>query len=218
MGHPPPPAKWELRRNRNGDEHRNKCKKGYIHLSTYSNIHHIVCVSSMADGTIKGYVPDDAQFEFIQNCLAVTNWNINDEPNVVGLPKKQAYVDKAAEPPSWDGWACHQVDHHTYLTKVSQRLFDQIWVTCQDVAQDCKVKGTAIAGQLKDESDYWLKKLGGRGTAVAWATRENNPDTWYKPFSMDHISPSKRKPPPDWAKNFSSKMLSRLSELFEMVI
>jgi hypothetical protein len=217
MGHPKDPAHWLLKRNRDGDKHITNCgSKGYTGLSTYSNIHHIVCISCMADGTIDGYVTDAARRKFIENCLAETNWDINAKDNVVGLPKKQAYVDKLA-PLNWGTWPCHQVDHPSYLEKVSDRINDDIWVTCQDVAQDCKVKGQAIATQLGLESTFWFGKLSGRGTAAAWATRKQNPDKWYIPFSMDIDDPSPRKPPPDWTDNFTSGMISKLSELFEML-
>ena len=173
MGHPKDPATWKLKRNRDGDKHITNCgSKGYTGLSTYSNIHHIVCISCMADGTIEGYVTDGARFQFIKNCLAETAWDINAKGNVVGLPKKQAYVDKAA-PQNWDSWPCHQVDHPSYLEKVSDRLNDDVWVTCQDVAQDCKIKGQAIATQLTNESNYWLGRLSGRPTKIAWDTRFN---------------------------------------------
>ncbi len=221
MAHKQDPDEWLIKRNRDSDKHIDACASGYEYgrkrpdWSTYSNIHHIVCISCMADGTIEEYVTDAARFQFIKNCLAETNWNINAGPNTIGLPKKQAYVDKLASP-YWGGWACHQVDHPSYLNKVSDRLNDDIWVTCQGVAQDCKIKGQAIATQLKNESDFWRGKLSGRDTVNKWKTKKTDPD-WYKPFSMDIDTPSPRKPPPDWADQFTPGMVSRLSELFAML-
>jgi len=223
MGHPDePPEPPLIHRNRNGDEHITNCGTGYLpgrprpDWSTYSNIHHIVCISCMADGTIEAKVGDKDQFEFIKKCLAFTNWNINAGPNCVGLPKKAAYVDTLASP-GWGVWPCHQVDHPSYLDKVSVYLNDTIWLMCQNVAQDCKVTGEAIATALTQASKFWLAKLSNRPTAAAWATRKQNPKTWYIPFSMDQDNPSERKPPPDWTGLSASSMLSRLSELFAML-
>ncbi len=219
MGHPKDPKSWKLKRNRDGDTHRtNNGSHGYVGLSTFSNVHHIVCISSMANGTIEGYVTDKPQYDFIQNCLAETPWDINSAPNLVGLPKKGAYVDPVA-PKNWDTWPCHQVDHPSYLEKVSDRLNENVWTTCQDVAQDCKLKGQAIASQLKTESSYWLGKLSGRPTKQAWDTRFNADGTpnplWFWPFSMDSDDPSPRQPPPDWTKQ--PGVLGTLSEIFAML-
>lgn len=95
-----------------------------------------------------------------------------------------------------------------------------IWSTLQEVAKDCKVGGEIIAKQLTKESEYWesKKELNGRTTAAAWATKKQNPDTWYIQFSMNKAAPSRRKPPPDWTENFTSGMIGRLSELFAMVV
>ena len=222
MGHPKDPADWLLKRNRDGDKHIVAClaaAKGYVcpdatggNTSAYSNIHHIVCISCMADGTIQLKVTNAARFTFIKDCLALTNWDINDKPNVVGLPKKQAYVDKLA-PPNWHGWPCHQVDHPGYLTKVSASLYQRIWKTLQQVAKDCATGGEVIKNLLIEESEFWEGELSGRPTTPR-STWAKNPDTWYIPFSMDKEAPSPRKPPPDWT---DSGMVGILSELFAML-
>jgi len=227
-----PPNPPKIKRDRDGHIHIDNCNTGYLFQkplpdwSTYSNIHHIVSISCMADGTIKEQVSDDDAFKFIKKCLAFTDWDINDGPNVVGLPKKQAYLDPPPPGWHWDGWACHQVDHTPlYLEKVSNRLKQNIWNTLREDAQACKDKGEAIAKQLKSESDYWRGKLSGRCTKLAWEKRfgfedekgniiEENP-LWFWPFSMDVDDANPRKPPPEWNKK--PGLLGKLGELFEML-
>src|SRR5579871_6021082 len=109
MGHTRSSKKALIKRNRNGREHINSCDKGYFQASSkFTQIHHIVCVSSMSDATISKLVADRGKMEFIRECLKLTNWNINDDLNTVGLPLKRAFVKKP--PAEWNGWPCHQVD------------------------------------------------------------------------------------------------------------
>jgi hypothetical protein len=81
--------------------------------------------------------------------------------------------------------------------------------------ENCDDGAKIIQAQLEDESDFWKDYLGGRATKAEWETRHENPESWYKPFSMNKEKPSLRKPPPDWDKHFSDRMLSRLGELFK---
>jgi hypothetical protein len=211
--HKKDPDSWAIKRNRNGDEHINGCTTGYRTSSVFTQIHHIVCVSSMSDGTISDYVDSD-QLELIRKCLAKTNWNINAGPNTVGLPLKRAFVDKLA-PQNWGGWPCHQVDHNPHYTKgVSKRLNDQVWQNCLENAQNCDDGVKIIETQLTNESKYWLGRLSGRATVAAWNTRHQHPDTWYIPFSMHPGIPTPRKPPPDWDNQFSANMQGLLKGLF----
>lgn len=231
MGHPKDPPDWDIKRNRDEDKHIDACVspkgKGYVckdltgatkNLSDYSNIHHIVCISCMADGTIDGYVTDSAKRLFIEKCLKITDWNINARDNVVGLPKKLAYVEKPPE--DWDGWACHQVDHDRYLERVSDFLNRTIWTKLQAKAEACKTDGKLIADQLNKSSTHWLAELSGRCTALAWKYRFFLPDRspnelWFWPFSMYKDDARPRKPPPDWTNN--PGMVGKLSQLFEKI-
>src|SRR5262249_39064285 len=117
-----------IKRNRNGREHINNCSTGYCSAShRFTQIHHIVCISSMADGTIAKKVKDRDKRKVIRECLKLTNWNINDGHNCIGLPLKRAFVDQRA-PQGWGGLPCHQVEHNpAYTEGVSLRLHEQVW-------------------------------------------------------------------------------------------
>jgi A nuclease family of the HNH/ENDO VII superfamily with conserved AHH len=217
--HKKDPDSWLIKRNRKGSDHINSCSEGYDKSdSRFCQVHHIVCVTSMADGTIAKFLDQD-DLEKIRKCLAKTNWDINDTPNVVGLPLKRAFVDKQA-PADWDGWPCHQVDHPGYTDRVSVRLNDEVWQNCLDNMKNCDDGAEIIASALNAESQYWLSnELRGRPTKAAWEGRFNpdgsgNP-LWFWPFSMNLANPSPRKPPPNWS-NFSESMISLLSELFKL--
>ncbi len=169
----------------------------------------------MADGTIEQKVDDDDQFEFIKDCFEETDWDINAGPNTVALPKKPAYVDKRASQ-NWHTWACHQVDHDLYLDQVIDLLDAHVWALCLGARKACKVTGKAIAKQLTKESEYWLGQLSGRPTVKAWASKKTNKQ-WYKPFSMYPPGARKRDPPPSWTDSYTSRMASKLSELFAKI-
>jgi hypothetical protein len=218
--HKKDPETWKIKRNRDPNNvHITNCSEGYYKTdSRFTQIHHILPISCLADGTIEQKVKDD--IKKIRKCLALTDWDINAGPNCVGLPLKRAFVDKNA-PQDWDGWPCHQVDHPGYNLEVSKRLHKKVWQDCLDNMENCDDGAKTVANQLNKESKYWLDKdLRGRPTKKAWDTRFNpdgsaNP-LWFWPFSMNSAGPSQRKPPPDW-KGFSESMVSRLSELFAKI-
>ena len=208
MGHKRSSRKSEIKRNRNGREHINNCGEGYLASHKFTQIHHIVCVSSMSNATIASLVKDKGKMEFIRECLKLTSWNINEEPNLVGLPLKRAFVKKPAA--EWDGWPCHQVDHNPAYTRgVSERLNAKVWQKvlenrkkCKDCNKECNINAESVAAKLIKESEYWMEFLTERGTdpkstAFCWKNRLSMKDTWYIPFSMDPGDPPAREPPPE---------------------
>jgi hypothetical protein len=226
MGHTRSSKKSLIKRSRNGREHIVNCDKGYFKAShEFTEIHHMVCVSSMSDATIRKLVADSGKMEFIRECLKLTDWNINAEPNTVGLPKKPAFVKRNSS--DWNGWPCHQVDHNPLYTKaVSSRLNKQVWqevlknrTKCKDCKKECNINASSVQTQLEGESDFWHDFLDTRGeeeggTAFCWKHRKSIPDVWYIPFSMDPSdAPPKRDPPPEWdglsstLKNYLSKIM-----------
>jgi hypothetical protein len=223
MGHKRSSRKSLLRRNRNGREHINNCVEGYSNASGYfTQIHHIVCISSMSNATIFDEIQDKGQTEFVRECLKLTNWNINDEPNTVGLPLKRAFVHKSA-PSGWDGWPCHQVEHPSYTDKVSTYLNDNVWQQvlrkrkkCTQCGTECNINATSVLTELNGESKFWMSFLrnrgngsdsGQKGTAYCWANRALIPK-WYIPFSMNPDGATPRKAPPDWKKGTLSNYCS----------
>jgi hypothetical protein len=211
-----------IKRNRNGREHINNCATGYCTTHQYCQIHHIVCVSSMADGTIAKYVKSKDKRKVIRECLKLTDWNINAGHNVIGLPLKRAYVYKLA-PSDWGGLPCHQVEHNpAYTEGVSDRLHEEIWQPIAENAEDCEFEASSLVSQLKDESKHWRSFLVRRGkskggTGVCWKNRKKLRAVWYIPFSMNPGTPVGREPPPD-PEDFSGSMKQFVKEMFAAIV
>src|ERR1700680_968773 len=175
MGHTKSRKKSKIVRHKQGNKHIKACKaakKGYYQPSKdFTQIHHIVCLSSMTNATIDGLVKDKGKMEFIRECLKLTKWNINAAINTVGLPLKRAFVKKAAAAAEWNGWPCHQVEHNPQYTKaVSQRLYDIVWyevllnrTKCKDCQKECNINAASVEEELNGESEYWLEFLEERG-------------------------------------------------------
>lgn len=219
--HKPDPPGWKIKRKRDGDTHIQACSSGYYKTTKkFKQVHHIVPISSMADGTIKQYVKDNEAFKFIRNCLKETPWDINAAPNCIGLPLKPVYGDKRA-PSGWDKLPCHQVDHNPYYTEeVSDDLNTQVWEPSIEVGEECDFKAKSLLSQLKKRSTAWRRKLKSRGsrekgTKYCWNNRMKIPTKWYKPFSMA-ASPMPRSAPVDW-DDFNGSMQKYLQKLFTLI-
>ena len=211
-----------IKRNRNGREHIENCSTGYCTTHQYCQIHHIVCISSMADGTIMDKLKSKDKMKIVRECLKLTKWNINDGHNCIGLPLKRAYVHKLA-PPNWNGLPCHQVEHNpAYTDGVSNHLYEEVWDPLTDNAEECEFEATSLLSQLKDESKYWRSFLKRRGkvkggTKVCWERRQKLQPVWYIPFSMNPGTPVAREPPPD-LEDFSGTMKQFVKEMFSHII
>jgi len=193
-------------RQRDGNTHITACNTGYPkaalgHSPRWMEVHHLLCVHSCSDSTF----PPNADTAFIKNCLAITEWCINDhtypvgagESNVIGLPTKQAYVSDLTG--AWDMLPCHQVDHDLYLKDVEKYVTDKIWGSllqakeeeaCEQLTPEnikkkfttgCKIwRAFLVArgkyfGGTKACLDYCLK--GGPHPII-------NDQNWHIPFSM----------------------------------
>jgi hypothetical protein len=215
--HKKDPDTWLIKRNRDGDTHIKNCSRGYNpRSSSFRQVHHVLPVTSLSDGTISTLLGAAAKFKLIRTCLQVTDWDINASPNCVGLPLKRAFGDARA-PNTWDGWPCHQVDHPPYTNEVNSDLKDSIWDPVCAAAKKCEFEVTDLLGMLQDREEFWfdeLKERGGRkkGTKYCWKHRDALDDTWYIPFSMAS-SPTKRSPPKDW-KKFSGSLQAYLQKIF----
>jgi hypothetical protein len=193
--HKKDPEDWKIKRHRNGDEHINNCATGY-RKKGFAQIHHIVSVTCMQDATIEKTVPKN-QMAFIRNCLAETEWNINEEPNNVGMPKTIAYFLRPRD--RWDDWPCHQVDHNPqYTDAVSGYLYKKIWSKLIRDRKKCVFDPEKLAGKLNTASTNYRTFLStrGQGTRHCWNNRFEL-EKWYVPFSMDPGEPRARKPPPE---------------------
>ncbi|MCC6418738.1 MAG: hypothetical protein IT429_10925 [Gemmataceae bacterium] len=203
------PEDWKIKRQRKGNVHITNCATGY-RVPLMSQIHHVVCVTCMQDGTIGKNVPTD-QMEFIRKCLAMTEWDINAEPNDLGLPLKPAYYLRPND--GWDGLPCHQVDHPQYTEDVSKYLNDNIWQPLIEARDWCSFDAATVIDELNGASDHYRAFLNERGqqrngTRACWRNRFNY-EKWYIPFSMDPGTPRARKAPPD--------VISAFKGLFSLV-
>jgi hypothetical protein len=192
-------SKWLFKRKRKGRTHIDACRLGYK-VTGHNQVHHALCVYACSNSTFPKNLTDD-EFAFIMLCLAPTDWDINKEPNVIGLPLKTAYV----ELPDDSGWGklpCHQVDHDIYLKDVNAYVTAEIWGAIRDAkeAEACEqLDGNTIKTLFEDGSAEWRGflverglKSGGTKAALAYCLNPPQPgtattitdDNWYIPFSM----------------------------------
>lgn len=217
------------------DDLRSKCDKGYIFTNSgtkkkkgktiaftnaagRSAFHHILPITSLQDANID---LDSDALEYAHLCMAATKWDINDSPNLIGLPLKPAYQSadrllsdgktlaniKALNPASGQFGAlpdlpCHQNDHAKYNKYVIQHLNKKIWKKLKP-AEPCKSKSENIKTLLDSASSKCLGKLEKRGKEEGgaidcWVNREEKEKTWHIPFSMDLTTsePAWVPPPP----------------------
>jgi hypothetical protein len=180
---------------------RANCKKGYIFTHAggaagQSEFHHIVCISSMQDSEIE----PQGKLYFFHDCMAVTKWDTNDEPNLIGLSTKLPYgqskriadtllaVIHAKLPGlsnleaqggafgSLPELPCHTNEHPDYTKEVTKYLNKNVWNPLAREAKNCKVDGVNIRGQLENAIFQWYMFLSGRGrenggAAHCWLNR-----------------------------------------------
>lgn len=208
-------SKVEFIRNGRIGTHIKNCKLGYKE-SGYSQIHHILCHSCLQDSAITAQQADKS---YINRCIKITKWDINAEPNVVGLPLKSAYYKKYNQSKQWNGWPCHQIDHNpNYTQAVKDWLQDKVWNTLKAKKANCDADEKCIASLLEKSRVHWkafLEDRGGQegGTKKCWDERKSTKkDVWYIPFSMhpDDESIPKRLAPPD---RWSGKM----DDIFKLI-
>jgi len=139
---------------------------------------------------------------FIKKCLMITDWNINAEPNLVGLPVKAVYwLPEIERGGGWEEWPCHQVDHNPYYNDEVTADLSKMWKNMHGNAEECKVDEQTMKTALEAKSKKWLRFLGTRakragGVAHCWKHKDTLTD-WYHPFSMAD-PPQPRQPPRSW--------------------
>lgn len=179
------------------------CGSGF-QTKGYCQIHHIVCVSCIADR--KGGYPDDME-DYLEACLWITKWDLNDAHNLVGLPLNRQYRRSEGKIP--ENMPSHQVDHNTrdgYTQDVFDYLKENVWNSLTAKKKVHEVDAATLRDQLRDASDEFRGKLDeygqrgvvGRkkgGTRNCWENRFEDAykDVWYHPFSMGK-NPSRRSP------------------------
>ena len=169
--------------------------------------HHIVCISSLGSRAAK----DAATTVKMEKSLYITEWNINQAPNMIGLPQRCQYrqsyggAETAAMASAAAGtaaWAAvspkdlpsHNNDHNTtdgYTDEVTTYLTDNIWNKFDASKGDHKADAAWLKDQLEAASRHFEKELAKRGsrkpgTVDAWKQRFTLKG-WYKPFSMAKV-------------------------------
>ena len=196
-----PENEWKFKRQRDGDKHITACASGYPKAAMgktprWLEVHHILCVHACSDATFPGAAtPDDVKF--FKSCMAITPWDINAEPNTIGLPTKQAYVSDVSA--AWNLLPCHQVDHDLYLTKVEEYVENKIWKSMMKTEEQkaCEeVTPENIEAKFIQGSKVWKafltirgKLYGGAKACLEYcASGQPNPiindQNWHVPFSM----------------------------------
>jgi len=175
----------------------------------YGQVHHLVCQKSITDRR-SDYPTDPDTSKYVEACLQLSGWNINDPVNLLGMPTNLQHSVKAGTDPA--DLPSHQVDHNNIdgyrLTDVKEYLKSQVWnqlAAKKGKPHDVDVEN--IKKFLEDCSKAMQDRLVQRGkrgdpakkyvgTAANWEHRLE-PDcspTWFKPFSMAK-NPVPRKPP-----------------------
>ncbi len=183
-----------LQRNRS---YRSNTKSGCI-LGKWE-AHHILCNHAVVGRQI------DKNKAFVEDCLWITPWDLNDAHNMIGLPKNVQYRASDGKIPV--NLPSHQVDHNTaggYTEECKYYLKKHIWSTLNDRRKHHETNAKAIDAALRTGSDYFRGELirrGSRkkGTAFCWGHRFSDPPAsatateksnykwekkWYYPFSM----------------------------------
>ena len=173
------------------------CTSGFQKKS-YSQIHHIVCLQSVA-ARVEQYNP--GLKDYIEACLWVTPWDINNSNNLIGLPLNCQYRKSDGKVP--ENLPSHQVDHNTkggYREEVSDYLKNNVWNTLSAKKKVHDVDVKRLKDELEKASTTFRTRItnrGGRqgGTKLCWEKRfESSYKTrWYHPFSMA-LRPNPRYP------------------------
>ncbi len=174
--------------------------------------HHILCNHSVESRT---FPPEDVVFA--EDCLWITDWNLNARHNMVGLPLNRQYRETDGKVPV--NKPSHQVDHNTtdgYTDECTDWLKTNVWDKIKDKGKNHKANAENMKELLKGGSTHFRTLLGERGcrkegTAHCWSHRFEDPPAgvpkagykqekkWYFPFSMaSNANVNERQPGVDW--------------------
>jgi hypothetical protein len=169
--------------------------------------HHILCDHSLAGSLNMVKDNSEADWDFILACLEITEWNVNDEANMIGLWKNKHY--RRTNPTFGENLPSHQVDHNTvagYTNECKQWLYKNVWSTLKSKKEPHEVGAQEIKSALESAAQMFrfrLKERGrrGGGPAVCWDKRFSTEipaarkQLWYMPFSMAKTSVVTRRSP-----------------------
>ena len=149
-----------------------------------------------------------------------TDWNINEELNMIGLPQKKKYreayikIEKMKANLQAAEWAktgtdqkavpadlpAHNIDHNLYTDEAVTYLQDNVWSKFKKGGKTHETRAKWLKTELEKASGEFQKRLLNRGarrkggTVAAWQKRFNTKpkdEFWANPFSMA-AAPTKR--------------------------
>ena len=196
-GHLEEQEKCKITRTMKGRQHINNCNKGYRMGQGLWQAHHILPISSLNSADHISANKDN--LEYLEKCICITDWDINAEPNMMGLDTKIPYRFEKIYPlprnlPS------HLIGHTDYTAESYEYLEANVWDTLKDSREIHNLDPESIEEELKAASKYFDGELHDRGereggTLWCWDHRfdKDMENKWYYPFSMS-ASPRKRHP------------------------
>lgn len=158
-----------------------------------NQVHHILCEHAILDIDPDGD-SDGKKLAYIDECLCIADYNINDGYNLIGLPLKPAYIKSRGKTP--ENLPCHEVDHNGgpgfYTDECKEWLHSNVWNTLIDRRKFHTTGPEDIVKALKQCTGVFKGKLtkrgkrgpGPGGTQYSWENRFDYPNEWFRPFSM----------------------------------
>jgi len=176
--------------------------------------HHIACEHAVAGRNMSD--------QFLEDCLWITDWDINNPDNLTGLPLNSQYRKSNGLAPI--NLPSHQVDHNTsdgYTEECKDWLKLNVWNTLVDKSKTHEINAESIKDQLEECSTVFTSKIkrrgmrgpkGHKGTLLCWQNRHNPSfeNEWFKPFSMAE-DPRKRHP------GVPSSVWDKMSNIFKQL-
>jgi hypothetical protein len=210
-----------------------------------SEFHHILSISSLQDGNIQPNDKLDffhncmAMTEWDtndgHNLIGLPRKDVYESadrrPLAAGESPFQLQLPGAA---NWDAAVgifgsvpdlpCHQWEHDDYNKEQVKDLKTKLWQPLARERKNCTADGKSIKRELEGRSDAWRTFLVNRGKeeggcALCWRNR-NKPgyaEFWFKPFSMNPVSPKRVIPPPEHIDDRTGTIKQWLETLFEAV-
>lgn len=199
---------FQTTQDRNSVLHRSsdfRKKAGYGNGNTpwKNNIHHILVCCLFKQANIGQALGNDAdKTRYVNDCLWVTDWNVNRSDNLVMLPLWGTYVAAYSiassgpnpVPPAIgpNDLPAHNRDHGgkgSYTEEVKGWLKKNIWDSLNVQKEPHTVDLETVISQLETGETTWKGQLTSRpashgGTWNSWQTRKTNKTTWYMAFSM----------------------------------
>jgi len=183
---------WRNSTFRKDTEKGYRCRNCKADRCPHWESHHIAC-----NHAVEGRIISKNK-AYVENCLWITDWDLNNNDNLIGLPKKRQYENSSGRSPI--NLCAHNIDHDHYTDDCKEWMKINIWDTLNDKQKDHDVKATDIQQQLKSCTTIFKTRLdtlgiSNGGTLISYRNRFKTgwEDKWYEAFSMS-LSPRKRNP------------------------